>query len=147
MEAFVKYLYGYNVEEVLCSKELSDDGGPVLQMEILLELYDIAEKYGYPNLASLVLSKFEETCCYEFSGQQLKVQPNWWEYMAKHSYNNAGDHDRTLWRQALLRLTCAHSAILIENEDLIREVTKDVPGFAADLVLQGGLDGEGIKKT
>ena len=46
MEAFVKYLYGYNVEEVLCAN--GSDGQPTLQLRRLLKLYDTAEKHGMP---------------------------------------------------------------------------------------------------
>jgi len=145
MEAFVKYLYGYNVNEVLSVND--SNGGTSLQMRRLLTLYDTAEKYGMPRLAYLTLSEFERVCSTSVNGLHLKTQSNWWSFMANDIYNNAGYHDRTLWRQAFLRLTRLHSKILIQNEDLIKKVLTDVPEFAVELVLQGGLDGTGLKKT
>jgi len=145
MEAFVKYLYGYNIEEVLCAN--GSDGQPTLQLRRLLKLYDTAEKYGMPRLASLTLVAFEEVCSSSASGLHLKSRSNWWAFMANDIYNHAGYHDRTLWRQALLRLTWLHSMLLIQNDDLVKEVLTEVPEFAVELVLQGGLDGKGPKKT
>jgi len=142
MKALVKHLYGYTTIEVL-----TGDGKVGISVQWLLGLHDIAQKYTQPQLAASTLSEFERLCSMADSGTHLKQQANWWEHMAKDIYNKASDYDRTLWRQALLRLTWIYSKILIQNEDLIKAVTRDVPGFAAELFLRGGLDGKGIKKA
>jgi len=144
MKAFIKYLYWYHANEVL-SDDIGD-GKSILQVSRLLPLYDIAEKYAMPLLASATLSTFEKVCSNETCGLELEKQHNWWIRMAKNIYNKVGDHDRTLWRQVLLRLTRVHSKILIQQEDLIKKMTWDVPDFAAELLSTGGIVGEGVAK-
>jgi len=146
MKAFVKYLYGYSVLEVL----VEDDKCAVGQT--FLRLYDVAEKYSVPGLASSALSLYVEIASTAESSVQLKQdlvegKLTWWFSMAHVLYKKADDHDRTAWRQALLQLTWLHAQILVQHEDVIEKLVKDVPGFATELFLRGGLDGKGVKKT
>ena len=106
---------------------LVGDDKPGMKVEWLLGVHDIAGKYAQPQLAASTLSEFQRVCSSSGSGLQLKQHGHWWRYMAHALYDKASDHDRTPWREALLRLTRIHATVLIQNEELIREVTTDVP--------------------
>ncbi|KAE8368636.1 BTB/POZ protein [Aspergillus caelatus] len=119
VEAMIHFMYGFEYDSS------GSDLGRVSPMLFNINVYQVADKFGVPQLKQKAKDKFETIArtCWDMDDYPIAIS---------EAYQRTHKEDRGL-RDILVSISREHLDKLLENEDF-RTVLEEVLGFAADLV-------------
>lgn len=134
MRGIVMFVYGFSITDWLC--QVKPDCGEVVAC------HDLSYNYGVTGLPQLIASRMK-TWMTKIIAQDGMIDERWWP-LFRRIYDNGSSVDYAFLRSAVLGACRSNTVALVTNEGL-RANLAGCPGMALDLLLTGGLDGEGYK--
>ncbi|KAL1979195.1 hypothetical protein VTN96DRAFT_6523 [Rasamsonia emersonii] len=119
VEAMVHFMYGYEYDSS------GSDRGRISPILFNVKVYQLADKYGVPQLKQRAKEKFENIAktCWQMDDFPTAIA---------EAYTCTPKEDRGL-RDTLVEISCEHIDELQKNDDF-QTVLEEAVGFAADLV-------------
>ncbi|KAB8263878.1 BTB/POZ protein [Aspergillus pseudonomiae] len=131
IEAMIHFMYGFEYDSS------GSNLGRVSPMLFNINVYQVADKFGVPQLKQKAKEKFEAIArtCWVMDDYPTAIS---------EAYQRTHKEDRGL-RDILVHISHEHLEKLLENEDF-RTVLEETLGFAADLVKHSPVKHSPVKK-
>ncbi|KAF2123011.1 hypothetical protein BDV96DRAFT_681599 [Lophiotrema nucula] len=115
------YSHKYNGESI----QDSEDGSSLGNLLAIIRLYSLAEKYDLPGLREATADHFQSSCSYPSPEDWVKIVRLYYEVCIKVDGPMGRKVAHSIYRFSIFAKT-----------DIFKELVKEFPEFAIDLVLQ-----------